>query len=60
MLDDYHFSGNMDDGYCDTRTHFTLSYDNMFNWNYWMTRGTTRGTGDGEYHATGTGCFAKQ
>ena len=58
MLDDYHFSGEMDDGYCDTRTYFSLDYDKMFNWNYWTTRGITRGASD-EYHATSTGCFAK-
>ena len=61
MLDDYHFSGEMDDGYSDTRTYFSLDYDKMFNWGYW-TRGsaaaTTRGT-DGDYHATSSGCFAK-
>ena len=59
MLDDYHFSGEMDDGFCDSRTYFSLDYDNMFNWNYW-TRGTTRRASvDDEYHATSTGCFAR-
>jgi len=59
MLDDYHFSGNMDDGYCDSRTHFSLDYDKTFNWSYW-TYGITRGASDGEYHATTSGCFAKE
>jgi hypothetical protein len=59
MLDEYHFSGNMDDGYCDTRTHFSLDYDKAFNWGYWTRGATTRGASD-EYHATSTGCFAKE
>ena len=59
MLDDYYFSGDIDDGYSDTRTHFNLSYDNTFNWNYWR-HATTRGTSDDEYHAVSSGCFAKE
>ena len=58
VLDDYHFSGSMDDGYSDTRTYFTLDYDRTFSWSYW-TRGITRGVND-EYHATSSGCFARE
>lgn len=57
MLDDYRFSGDMDDGYADTRTHFSLTYNNHFNWNRW-TRGITRGATD-DYHCQAGGKFLK-
>ncbi len=49
VLDDYHFSGQMDDGCSDRRISFSLTYDSRFDWGYW-TRGITRG-----HAAEGTG-----
>lgn len=39
-LSDYHFSGYMDDG-TSRDIHFSLSYDDRFDWSYW-TRSFTR------------------
>lgn len=56
VLDDYRFSGEMNDGVSNSRIYFQLSYDSRFDWNYW-TRGLTRGAAGQGYHAGGT--FAK-
>ena len=45
VLDDYYFSGYMDDGCHDKDVSFNLNYDSRFEWSYW-TRGVTRGTAE--------------
>ena len=58
VLDDYYFSGLMDDGCCDRRVNFSLSYDSRFEWDYW-TRGVTRGASDNGTGFKASGEFAK-
>ena len=58
VLDDYHFSGLMDDGCCDRRVNFSLTYDSRFEWDYW-TRGITRGTSEEGKAFRASGEFAK-
>jgi hypothetical protein len=60
VLDDYHFSGSMDDGYSDTRTYFTLDYDRTFNWSYWGIYDVTRAATDSSYKAISSGSFAEK
>ena len=56
-LSDYHFSGYMDDG-TSRDIHFSLSYDNRFDWGYW-TRSMTRGASDTGNGFKASGEFAK-
>lgn len=58
VLDDYHFSGLMDDGYSDRRVRFTLTYDSRFDWSYW-TRSVTRGSIADHTAFKASGEFAK-
>lgn len=50
-LSDYHFSGYMDDG-TSRDIHFSLSYDNRFDWGYW-TRSFTRSADHKNVQASG-------
>lgn len=50
-LSDYHFSGYMDDG-TSRDIHFSLSYDERFDWGYW-TRAYTRSADNKGFHASG-------
>ena len=52
-----YFSGQMDDGVCNSRIHFQLRYDSSFEWGYW-TRGTTR-SNDNALSYRASGMFAK-
>lgn len=58
VLDDYYFSGSMDDGCCDRRISFSLRYDDRFEWDYW-TRGITRGASEVGNGFKASGEFAK-
>ncbi len=58
VLDDYYFSGLMDDGCCDRRVNFSLTYDSRFEWDYW-THGITRGTSEEGKTFRASGEFAK-
>ena len=50
-LSDYHFSGYMDDG-TSRDIHFSLSYDDRFDWSYW-TRSFTRSADHKNVQASG-------
>ena len=50
-LSDYHFSGYMDDG-TSRDIHFSLSYDDRFDWSYW-TRSFTRSADHKNVKASG-------
>ena len=58
VLDDYYFSGAMDDGCRDRRVNFSLNYDDRFEWSYW-TRGITRGASENGKAFRASGEFAK-
>jgi hypothetical protein len=58
VLDDYYFSGYMDDGCRDREVAFTLNYDSNFDWGYW-TRGFTRGLSEKGTGFKASGEFAK-
>ena len=58
VLDDYYFSGYMDDGCRDREVSFTLTYDRNFDWDYW-TRGFTRGLSEKGTGFKASGEFAK-
>ena len=58
VLDDYYFSGYMDDGCRDREVSFTLTYDSQFDWGYW-TRGFTRGSSENNKGFKASGEFAK-
>ena len=58
VLDDYNFSGSMDDGCRDRRISFSLRYDDRFEWDYW-TRSVTRGASDTGNGFKASGEFAK-
>ena len=58
VLDDYHFSGLMDDGCSDRRVNFSLAYDSRFEWDYW-TRSFTRSASSDAKAFRASGEFAK-
>ena len=57
-LNNDRFEGYMDDG-TSTDIVFQLSYDYRFDWDYWLTRGVTRGASGGK-SVMASGKFAKE